>query len=171
MLFDTVLAFDHVKHRILLIANARISPSDDLESLYRLRQRAARLPPARTRAGARPAHCRQRPRHRSASRHAPSPLARTSSAIVRIAQDYIARGDIYQVVLSQRFEVDLRRPIRSRSTAPCAHVNPSPYMYFTRVGELSIVGSSPEMLVRVEVRPGRDAPDRRHASARPHARR
>src|SRR5205814_2487443 len=34
MLFDTVLAFDHVQHRILIIANARITPHDDLESLY-----------------------------------------------------------------------------------------------------------------------------------------
>jgi anthranilate synthase component 1 len=69
--------------------------------------------------------------------------------MVRTAKEYIAAGDIYQVVLSQRFEAacgadpfTVYRALR--------HVNPSPYMYFIRIGGRSIVGSSPEMLVRVE---------------------
>src|SRR3972149_162940 len=64
------------------------------------------------------------------------------------AQHYIEEGDIFQVVLSQR--------IRQRSTADpfvvyrnLRNINPSPYMYFLRMGDLSVIGSSPEMLVRV----------------------
>jgi anthranilate synthase component 1 len=148
MLFDTVLAFDHVKHRILLIANARISPSDDLASLYqfanaRLDFLQRELEQAHTQpiAGG------------ATDSAAPAVKALTSredfERNVRTAQEYIARGDIYQVVLSQRFEVDLQADPFTVYRA-LRHVNPSPYMYFTRVGDLSIVGSSPEMLVRVE---------------------
>ncbi|MEM9192684.1 MAG: chorismate-binding protein, partial [Myxococcota bacterium] len=79
-------------------------------------------------------------------------------AAVSRAQDYIRAGDIFQVVLSQRFQtpragvdpVDLYRAMRV--------INPSPYMYFLRFGEQTIAGASPETLVRVdggvaEVRP------------------
>src|SRR5213078_2627039 len=65
------------------------------------------------------------------------------------AKEHIAAGDIYQVVLSQRFEADVSADPFTVYRA-LRHVNPSPYMYFIRMGEASIVGSSPEMLVRVE---------------------
>jgi len=68
---------------------------------------------------------------------------------VRRAKEYIEAGDIIQVVLSQRFQqeigagpLDIYRRLRS--------LNPSPYMYYLRFGDVQIVGSSPEMLVRVE---------------------
>lgn len=68
---------------------------------------------------------------------------------VKQAKEYIAAGDIFQVVLSQRFacrytgdSFQVYRRLRS--------INPSPYMYYFNVGEISIAGASPEMLVRVE---------------------
>ena len=148
MLFDTVLAFDHVKHRILLIANARISPTDDLASLYQFANaRLDFLQQELEQAHAQPIASG------TPATDPPAVRALTSredfERNVRVAQDYIAKGDIYQVVLSQRFEVDLEADPFTVYRA-LRHVNPSPYMYFTRVGELSIVGSSPEMLVRVE---------------------
>ncbi len=64
------------------------------------------------------------------------------------AKEYIAAGDIFQVVLSQRLDFtpsvapfDMYRALRT--------VNPSPYLYFLRMGDTHILGSSPEMLVRV----------------------
>ncbi|MBA2354226.1 MAG: anthranilate synthase component I [Luteitalea sp.] len=148
MLFDTVLAFDHVKHRILLIANARIAPTDDLESLYQFAnarldflQRELEQSLAQPIAGGGPPVS------------PPEVTPQTSRAdfeqAVRTAQDHIAKGDIYQVVLSQRFDVRLQAEPFTVYRA-LRHVNPSPYMYFMRIGGLSIVGSSPEMLVRVE---------------------
>ena len=81
------------------------------------------------------------------------------------AKEYIAAGDIFQVVLSRQETVDcaldpftVYRALRM--------VNPSPYMYFLKDGETAIAGASPEMLVRVEGRQGRDAPDRGDAAAR-----
>ncbi len=86
--------------------------------------------------------------------------------MVRTAKEYIAAGDIYQVVLSQRFETPIDADPFTVYRA-LRHVNPSPYMYFLRLGGRSIVGSSPEMLVRVEGQQRADAPDCRHAPARP----
>jgi anthranilate synthase component 1 len=145
MVFDTVLAFDHVQHRILIIANARITPDDDLEALYRFACTKIEFLERELRRDF--SHPRQAPGHAISVR---SNISKERFIeIVKTAKEYIAAGDIYQVVLSQRFEADI-------STDPFTvyralrHVNPSPYMYFLRMGKLSIVGSSPEMLVRVE---------------------
>ena len=68
---------------------------------------------------------------------------------VRAAKEHIAAGDIYQVVLSQRFQAEVGADPFTVYRA-LRHVNPSPYMYFIRMAGVSVVGSSPEMLVRVE---------------------
>jgi anthranilate synthase component 1 len=145
MLFDTVLAFDHVQHRILIIANARITADDDLESLYQFA--CAKIQFLE----------RELERNLSLSRSdSAAALEVTSShtreqfeANVRAAKEHIAAGDIYQVVLSQRFEAEVSADPFTVYRA-LRHVNPSPYMYFIRMGGVSVVGSSPEMLVRVE---------------------
>ena len=145
MLFDTVLAFDHVQHRILLIANARITGDDDLESLYQfacakiqflereLERNLSATPPA-------PGHAVEVRSNRTRDEF---------EASVRAGKEHIAAGDIYQVVLSQRFDADVDADPFTVYRA-LRHVNPSPYMYFIRTGGVAVVGSSPEMLVRVE---------------------
>jgi anthranilate synthase component 1 len=147
MLFDTVLAFDHVKHRILVIANARITPEEDLEALYQFASaKIAFLERELDRALS----------QEEPGRH-PPPEVRANvtrdgfEASVRTLKEHIEAGDIYQAVLSQRFELDVAAEPFTIYRA-LRHVNPSPYMYYIRMGELSIVGSSPEMLVRVEGR-------------------
>ena len=68
--------------------------------------------------------------------------------MVRRAKDYIAAGDIFQVVLSQRFEAPFTcRP--SRSTARSAAPTPRPILYYLDFGDFAVAGSSPEILVRV----------------------
>ena len=147
MLFDTIMAFDHVKHRILVIANARVDPSADLERAYQLA--CAKI------------HFLEQELDRALS--APSEAPPTEKEVrsnttqedferaVLIAKDHITAGDIYQVVLSRRFETTVSADPFTVYRA-LRHVNPSPYMYFIRMGPLSIIGSSPEMLVRVEGR-------------------
>lgn len=145
MVFDTVLAFDHVKHRILAISNARVRPGENLRSLYdfavakigfleRELDRNLSRPERRTGAGL---------------SIAPNQTQETFEASVRTIQEHIAAGDVYQTVLSQRFDTetgaspfDVYRALR--------HINPSPYMFFIRHGAKAIIGASPEMLVRVE---------------------
>jgi anthranilate synthase component 1 len=145
MLFDTVLAFDHVQHRILIIANARISAEEDLESLYQFacakiqfleRELERNLSMARPEAA---------PEFRVSSNHSREQFEEK----VRQAKEHIAAGDIFQVVLSQRFEARVAADPFTVYRA-LRHVNPSPYMYFIRMNGISVVGSSPEMLVRVE---------------------
>jgi len=145
MVFDTVLAFDHVRHRILIIANARITADDDLESLYQFA--CAKIQFLE----------RELERGLSHERRAADGALEVRSSYtrqgfeehVRRAKEHIAAGDIYQVVLSQRFEADVTVDPFTVYRA-LRHVNPSPYMYFIRMGGVSVVGSSPEMLVRVE---------------------
>jgi anthranilate synthase component 1 len=147
MIFDTVLAFDHVQHRILIIANARITPDDDLAALYEF--------------AATKIDFLERELRRDLSHPHPKPGKNIDVRsnvprdrfleMVKTAKEYIAAGDVYQVVLSQRFEADITADPFTVYRA-LRHVNPSPYMYFLRIGKLSIVGSSPEMLVRVEGR-------------------
>ena len=81
----------------------------------------------------------------------PTSPRETFESGVRRIKEHIAAGDIYQAVLSQRFEADVEAEPFTVYRA-LRHVNPSPYMYFIRMGGLAIVGSSPEMLVRVEGR-------------------
>jgi len=81
---------------------------------------------------------------------------------VRVAKEYIRAGDIFQVVLSQRLTV----PVQENSFAVYRRLrslNPSPYMFFLRNPEVTLVGASPEMLVRVE---GRTATTRPIAGTR-----
>jgi anthranilate synthase component 1 len=159
MFFDEVLAFDHVKKEILLIVTAdlrRHKPqaayADALKRLDRLEKRLAHpLPklPARRASG----------KLRTASR---TKKAAFLKAVER-AKEYIAAGDIFQVVLSQRLDIELGVDPFSVYRA-LRIVNPSPYMYFLRFGRKKpgakavteeathIVGSSPELLVRVEGR-------------------
>jgi anthranilate synthase component I len=145
MLFDTVLAFDHVKHRILIISNARITPEEELDALYQFacakiqfveRELERSLSQAAAQAG-------QAPEVRS------NQSKDKFESGVRAIKERIAAGDIYQAVLSQRFEANVSADPFTVYRA-LRHVNPSPYMYFMRIGGLAIVGSSPEMLVRVE---------------------
>ena len=83
---------------------------------------------------------------------------------VRRAQEYIAAGDVYQLVLASRFSgrhgLDPFQAYRALRL-----INPSPYMYFCRLGDLTVVGSSPEALVKLNGRDGATAADRRHAPA------
>src|ERR1700690_5480 len=148
MFFDRLLAFDHLRHQIHIIANADVSR----ESPRRAYDRAAAdiaILEKKLAAGLRPAHWHKTPK-RAASKlkiHAGTTRKRFIDSVER-AKEYIAAGDIFQVVLSQRLDLvpgvapfDVYRALRA--------VNPSPYLYFLRMGDTHVLGSSPEMLVRV----------------------
>ena len=164
MFFDRLLVFDHLRHQIHIIATADVSKESPRKAYDRALADIAKLE-KKLAAGLRPSHWRKAPSastrqitlHRGTSREA---FMRN----VERAKEYIAAGDIFQVVLSQRVDFvpgvapfDLYRALRT--------VNPSPYMYYLRMenGEsssrkgrsdslLHVLGSSPEMLVRVSGR-------------------
>jgi anthranilate synthase component 1 len=159
MLFDTVLAFDHVKHRILIVANARITTDEDLQALYQFACAKIQFLERELERGL----SHTEPPGTAAPEMQANQTRERFEAGVRTIKERIAAGDIYQAVLSQRFEARITADPFTVYRA-LRHVNPSPYMYFIRLGGLSIVGSSPEMLVRVE---GRRAETHPIAGTRP----
>ncbi|MCZ6634479.1 MAG: anthranilate synthase component I [bacterium] len=143
LFFDTVLAFDNVTHKIHLIAN--VHTAGDLEANYQdALNRIADLESA----------LEQVVDH-SLSRGNSSCEVRSNTsqeaymATVDKCREYIVAGDIFQVVPSQRFEMDVTVPSLDIYRA-LRTVNPSPYMFHLDLQDCQLVGASPELLVRVE---------------------
>jgi anthranilate synthase component I len=148
MFFDRLLAFDHLRHQIHIIATADVARESPRQAYKRALADIAVLEKKLSR-GVRPPNWREpSPRRKSKLKvHAGTSRSRFLESVNR-AKEYIAAGDIFQVVLSQRLDFapevapfDVYRALRT--------VNPSPYMYFLRMGDTHVLGSSPEMLVRV----------------------
>lgn len=149
MLADTMTVFDHAEHKILLVANA-ILDGERPRAAYRNAVRRIDAMARRLRGPLPASRGRLSPRHsrletRVRSNVTPGEFAR----MVERAKGYIRGGDIIQGVVSQRLErhvtcgsFDVYRVLRS--------LNPSPYMYHLRFNALSLVGTSPEMLIRCE---------------------
>ncbi len=150
MFADTLIVIDNAFARALLVANTRVPPAatpTDLRKLYdsaitridRLFERLMAPPalrPLRLSGGA------------SIRPLTPYPAAAFERDVVRI-KEYIRAGDAYQVVLSRRQDLECRadpldvyRSLRA--------LNPAPYLYFLQLDGLTLEGSSPEVLVRVE---------------------
>jgi anthranilate synthase component 1 len=85
-----------------------------------------------------------------AAHREPKPTTQPEAYMAKVARakDYIAAGDIFQVVLSQRFEAPFTLPSFALYRA-LRRVNPSPFLYYLNFGGFAVVGSSPEILVRV----------------------
>ncbi|MFQ5482572.1 MAG: anthranilate synthase component I [Nitrospinaceae bacterium] len=151
---DTLLIFDNVSQTIKIVSNAHTG-GRDLELVYRetvekieaLKQKLRQpLPPQRLAAG------------EGGDQEMTSNFKKEDflKAVRRIKQ-YIQAGDAIQVVLSQRLRFTIRQDPFTIYRA-LRTINPSPYMYFLNFGDIQVVGSSPEVLVRlegeqVEVRP------------------
>ena len=146
MFFDRLLAFDHLRHQIHIIATADVSRESPRKAYDRALADIAVLEKKLAR-GLKPAAWNKRSRAKGKLKvHAGSSRERYMKSVER-AKEYIAAGDIFQVVLSQRLDFtpevapfDIYRALRA--------VNPSPYLYFLRMGDMHVLGSSPEMLVR-----------------------
>ena len=153
LLTDTILIFDHVNHSIKIVSNVFLPKDKKLSNLTLKKQYSQSLR-------------RIEEIEKEFSKPVVFAELETNKAqvkggvesnftkkgfmnIVSRAKEHIRKGDIIQVVLSQRFKVrirkepfDIYRTLRS--------LNPSPYMYFLKLRDTEIVGSSPEMLVRCE---------------------
>ena len=148
MFFSNLLAFDHVKHQIHIIANVFTNGARDGEEL-REKYIAACGEVARLEASL------SAPVELPPVARRLEPLAvrsnmtkeRYFSSIERI-KDYIRAGDAFQVVFGQRFETEITKPPFQTYRA-LRVVNPSPYMFFLKLGnDETLLGASPEMLVR-----------------------
>ncbi|HZQ94923.1 MAG TPA: anthranilate synthase component I [Candidatus Sulfotelmatobacter sp.] len=148
MFFDRVLAFDHLRHQIHIVAAADVSKEQPRKAYDRALRDIAALE-RKLAQGLTPALWRKTEKAKPGKLkvHAGTSREHFMRTVERCKQ-YIAAGDIFQVVPSQRLDFvpevdpfDLYRALRQ--------VNPSPYLYFLRNHDTHILGSSPEMLVRV----------------------
>jgi anthranilate synthase component 1 len=162
LFFSTLLAFDHVKHQIWIIANVRCQEWEGrLEKGY---ERAVREIGEVEKLLAQPLPKRARSKNGKRRIEPRSNVGKEQFCrAVEKAKEYILAGDIFQVVLSQRLDVRLQaepfevyRRLRT--------VNPSPYMFYLKLDREVVLGSSPEMLVKVD---GRRAEYRPIAGTRP----
>jgi anthranilate synthase component 1 len=156
MLTDTLLIFDHVDHKIKIVSNAHVKGSAGRAYCEAVRKIEALARKLRSAPG--PDRGTARRAARGAGAAPSSNMTRGRfERMVRAAKQYIRKGDIIQVVLSQRLKV----PVRTEPLAiyrALRSVNPSPYMYYLKLKDFALVGSSPEIMVRcedgfVEVRP------------------
>ncbi len=167
MFTDTVLVFDNVRQTLKIIANVALDEFASADAAYRAAHEKIERMINRLRSAALPPCLKASPPNQRGSmpglpqrqqRAEPRDIAITSNmtredyvSMVSAAKDYIAAGDIIQVVPSQRFEAPLTaHPFnlyRSLRT-----INPSPYMFYLRLGDFTLVGASPETMVRVEGR-------------------
>lgn len=147
MFFNRVLAFDHVRHEIYIIATADVrseSPRKaydhavrDIEKIER--QLSAPLPAKYLRAA--------KPKKGKVKIEIATSKKKFISTVEKI-KEYIMAGDVFQTVPSLRLELQPGVPPFNIYRA-LRRVNPSPYMYFLRMEDMTVLGSSPEMLVRV----------------------
>ncbi|MEA2640007.1 MAG: anthranilate synthase component, partial [Chloroflexota bacterium] len=149
---DTLVVFDHVKHTIKVVAHARLD--GDLAAEYDAATRRIDAVIERLRRAAPleggEAHLADVPPHVGRAPIAQSNMPREQfEAKVRTAKEYIAAGDIFQVVVAQRFSVPTDASALALYRA-LRFVNPSPYMYLLDFGDYQLVGSSPELLVLVD---------------------
>ncbi len=163
MFYRGLLAFDHVRHCVWIIRNVYTGGPSSLRAKY---DAAVREIERTRRELEKPlSEPRRRPQARPLRVHSNMTKHQFTSAVEK-AKEYIRAGDAFQIVVSQRFDArtgadpfEIYRALRV--------VNPSPYLYFLKLDDVSVVGSSPEMLVKVQ---GHDAFYRPLAGTRPRGR-
>ena len=161
MFYKTILAFDHLRHQIHIISNLLVDESSDpIEKQYADATDEIRRIEALLRTPLEPP--KSTPNYDELQVRSNFEKSDYLKAVAT-AKEHIAAGDIFQVVLAQRFEVDLKtHPFEIYRALRI--VNPSPYMYYLKMPDATIVGSSPEMLVKIQ---GREASYRPIAGTRP----
>ena len=163
LITDTLLVFDNLKQKVIVIANVFLDGSKPLEEAYKEAQEKIKAIIAKLQSKIFPSS------YQSSSFS--SPLESNLSQVdfmkkVERAKEYIKAGDVIQVVLSQRFSSDLRcepfdiyHALRS--------INPSPYLFYLKMEDMVLLGASPEVMVRLE---GRQIELRPLAGTRPRGR-
>lgn len=146
-LYSNIVAFDHLKQEIVIIANVLHDCGEPgsrgkyLRAVNRIEEIRERLK--------QPLRVMRASGGRGKKRVVALSTRRQFETMVRRAKKYIREGDVFQVVLSQRWQID--SPDSSLAVyRRLRRINPSPYMFLLNFGKDAIIGSSPEMMTRIE---------------------
>jgi len=153
MFYRGLIAFDHVQHQLWIVRNVYAEGPGSLRTKYNAAVKEIRRTRELLEAPVAGEVRGKSEKNRARAPKVASNFARGEYlAAVRKAKHYIRAGDIFQVVISQRFSAktkaapfDVYRELRA--------LNPSPYLFYLQLNDVYVVGSSPEMLVKVQ---GRD---------------
>ncbi len=145
MLFDTIIAFDHLKQKIIFITNIITEKRDDIEEEY---QRGISKLDELTEL------IKNGKSKESNGGHLKSEMKALFSKeeycqMVEKAKEHIKEGDIFQVVLSNRLEADFEGSLLDTYRV-LRTINPSPYMFYLGSDEMELAGASPETLVKLQ---------------------
>jgi len=149
MFTDEIIAFDHKRQKIIIIVNLHTGNNvSNTEAQYE--RTVSRIMDIRAELYDRQKEVKKENIDFRASNKLESNMTKEEFCRnVETAKEYIKNGDIFQVVLSQRFSVETN--VSPFSTYRALRlINPSPYMYYLKFNNYQIVGASPEMLVKVE---------------------
>jgi anthranilate synthase component I len=153
MFYHGIIAFDHVQHQLWIVRNVFTEGRGSLRAKYLAAVKEIAKARKLLEAPVPAEHPKTRAQKKTRPPRVASNFKRSEYlTVVRKAKRYIRAGDIFQVVLSQRFSAeskaapfDVYRELRA--------LNPSPYLFYLQMNDVHVVGSSPEMLVKVQ---GRD---------------
>ncbi|MFQ6608153.1 MAG: anthranilate synthase component I [Fidelibacterota bacterium] len=153
MLFEELIAFDHLKGQLVIFFNVSLDENTDLDDAFAHAHECIDTTRKRLQTNI---HSQTPVKVEQSKLYSNFTKSQFSTAVKK-AKDYITAGDAFQIVLSQRFHrhtsvkpIILYRALRT--------VNPSPYMFHLKLNDFDIIGASPELLVKVtddlvEVRP------------------
>jgi anthranilate synthase component I len=152
MFYRGLIAFDHVQHRLWMVRNVYTEGPRSLRAKYNAAVKEIRRTREMLEAPVEGEARRESSKRTSRAPKVTSNFRRSEYLeVVRRAKQYIRAGDIFQVVISQRFSAktksapfDVYRELRA--------LNPSPYLFYLHANDVYVVGSSPEMLVKVQGR-------------------
>ena len=149
MITDTLVIFDNVTHKLKVVSNAHVK-GRSVEAAYREATKKINALVKKLKAGVKGQGSRVKGKAKTKTHLLTSNFTQPQyeQAVLK-AKEFIKAGDIFQVVPSQRFQTrisvepyEIYRALRL--------INPSPYMYFLRCGATTVVGASPEVMVRLE---------------------
>lgn len=158
MIAGSILAFDHVKHKIYIINNIIVDNNTDLDKLYKaskdkIEQILSKISTSHNLS----------PINLALTDNKPEISSNISKNewinAINSAKEHIKAGDIFQVVLSQRFCIERNNADTFTIYRALRSINPSPYLYYLNFNDFQIIGSSPEIMVKcsrdkvAEVRP------------------
>jgi anthranilate synthase component 1 len=149
MIAGSTLAFDHVKHKIFIINSVLIDKNTDIDKVYAdsYQKIDEILKKLQSSHNAKPINLKQN----QVDCHIESNFSKDEwTNTVKTAKEHILAGDIFQVVLSQRFCIDKKDMDSFTLYRSLRSINPSPYLYYLNFNDFQIIGSSPEILVKCD---------------------